>query len=292
MRDRPPRRSDRRPGSGERSRLSGRGEERRHRAEPPERSGEKTSRIAGLPAVAALFVHAPERVERLYFTEEMKAEAGDYCVVLARSHRQYRLVGAGELERIAGTPMHGGIVALARPQRVEPFDAEAAIGWAEAGEDLLVLDGVGNPHNLGAILRTAAFFGMRRVLLSDHRGQAGPSDAATRVARGGMEAVRLYRADRLPIALKRLGRTHHVVGTALEGAITLDELIGRRAGAGAVRPVTLVLGNEEEGLARATLAACETVVTIPGEGEVQSLNVAASAAILIHALCGRSTRVG
>ncbi len=220
--------------------------------------------------------------ERLFFDERLKPAVGDFCKAMAAARKPYRMVEADELAKVAGTVLHGGVVALMAPRALPAFDPETARRWTGP---LLILDGVGNPHNLGAILRTAAFFGLPRVVLSDHPGQALPSEAAYRVAEGGFEWVELFKADALASQLKRLRSTHHVVGTALDPkrvSIDVGGLVGRPTGGG--KPVALVMGNEEDGIAPATLAACDTVLTIPGSGRVQSLNVAATAAILIHAL--------
>jgi RNA methyltransferase, TrmH family len=259
-------------------RSYGRPEAGRSERGRPQREAKKLVHVAGLASVEALFATAPERIERLFFIEAMKGAVGDFCLVLAKAHKTYRLVRGDELDKIAGTAMHGGIVALAEPQSVEAFDPAEAGLWAKAGEPLLVLDGVGNPHNLGAIARTAAFFGLKRLVISDHKEQAAPSDAAYRVARGGLEHVTIYRAAKLADTLKRLRKDYLVLGTALENGKPLS------AYRGAARPLAVVLGNEEEGLSRETLAACEGLLTLGGGGAVQSLNVAATAAILIHTL--------
>ncbi|WP_448188593.1 TrmH family RNA methyltransferase [Azospirillum sp. sgz301742] len=246
----------------------------------------KLFRVAGLAAVSALFAREPGRVERLFFDERLKGEVGAFCTQLAHARRPYRMVEGEELARVAGTPMHGGVVALIEPRPVPAFDPEAAKGWAADGRPLLILDGVGNPHNLGAIVRTAAFFGVPRLVVSDHSGQALPSEASYRVAEGGFEWVEVYRAERFAIALKRLKGVYRVVGTALsERAKPLGPMAAGKPGR---LPAAIVLGNEEEGLPAATLAACDDVVMIPGSGHVQSLNVAATAAILIHTLAGRT----
>ncbi len=115
--------------------------------------------------------------------------------------------------------MHGSIVALAAPRTVTTLDAEGVkqlvSDWALAGEHLLVLDGVSNPHNLGAIARTAAFFGLRRIILADRPGQATPSDAAHRVARGGLDMLDLYQATDLPAVLQALAAEYTTLGAAL-----------------------------------------------------------------------------
>lgn len=233
------------------------------------------TRVAGLAAVAALFANSPERVERLFFLAERGHEVERFCQELARRRKPYRRVGVDELARVAGTAMHGGVVALARPRPMLPFDLDAATAWRKTAPFVVALDGVGNPHNLGAIVRTAAFFGLDRLILSDHPAQAGPSDAAHRVAEGGLEFVQLYRAAGLPALLKRLKPAYRIIGTALGTGRPVEQIR-------LDRPILLLLGNEEAGLDPASVAACDEIVTLPGSGWVQSLNVAATAAILIH----------
>jgi TrmH RNA methyltransferase len=241
-------------------------------------STKRLLRIGGLPAVSALFAVSPERVEQLFFDQRTKPHVGAFCTKLARMRKPYRLIGADELERVAGTMLHGGVVALVQPRPVSALDPVLAKAWAGDGGLLLLLDGVGNPHNLGAIARTAAFFGVPRIILSDHPAQAGPSDASYRVAEGGLEYVELYRGFRFTRILHDLRASYRIVGAAANKGQSLSAL---RPGK---RPFALILGNEEHGLSRATVEACDEIVTIPGSGLVQSLNVAATAAILLHAL--------
>lgn len=240
-------------------------------------------RITGLPAVAAVFERDPERVERLFFEPQLAGKVGPWSQQMAARRRPYRIVEADELAKIAGTTLNGGIVAVCRPRDVPRFDVEAAKAWVKTGKPLVMLDGIGNPHNLGAIVRTMAFFGLEHLVISDHPGQAGLSEAAHRVAEGGLEWVSLWRAERMPLVLRDLKRDWLTVGTALQDgpSPTIADLKAAAKAAG--RPVALVLGNEEDGLPRDTLKACEKILTLPGTGRVQSLNVAATAAILVHA---------
>jgi RNA methyltransferase, TrmH family len=124
------------------------------------------------------------------------------------------------------------------------------------------------------------------MVLSDHPSQAAPSDAAYRIAEGGLDYIKLYRITGLPAMLKRLRDFYLVLGTALGDGKPLDALHGGK------RPIAIILGNEEHGLSSTTLKACEAVVTLPGAGRVQSLNVSASAAIFIHAALGHSEASG
>ena len=249
-----------------------------HATVAPGQGPERTLRIAGLPAVEALFRRHPERVLRLFYEDRMVPKVGDFCRHLAELRRPYRLLEAEELARVAGTVLHGGIVAVTEAPTIPFLDWTAVRAFAAAGQPLVVLDGVGNPHNLGAIARTLAFLGFRHLLISDHPAQAGLSDAAYRVAEGGLEYLTVHRATQLPEVLRRLSGLYRVVGTAL-GKGLAPEALGPDA-----RPVALVLGNEEHGLSAETLRACESVVTLRGAGPVQSLNVSASTAILAYLL--------
>jgi TrmH RNA methyltransferase len=236
--------------------------------------------VCGLAAVEALFASDASRVERLFFEPRLTPMLAAARRALAKTHRPYREVEADELTRIAGTVRHGGVVAVARPNPLLALDPGLAAGWVRDGRPLLLLDGVGNPHNLGAIVRSAAYFGVRRIVLAERPEQALPSAASYRVAEGALDRVILYRA-KLPAALPALKWFYRIVGTAPQGGVPLAQLRSER-------PVALILGNEESGIDPAILALCDTVVTIPGvaigSGQVQSLNVAAAAAVLFYAL--------
>lgn len=233
-------------------------------------------RVAGLPAVQALFARDPDRVERLFFLPELQAGAAPMTSVLARLRKPFRILPAEELAKVAGSTMHGGIVAIAQPKAVQRFDAAEAAGWAAKERLIVILDGVSNPHNLGAIARTAAFFGVAHMLVSDHPAQAMPSDAAYRVAEGGLDYLDLVQVRGIVPALRRLSESFRIVGTGLVPGARAIATVPRD------KPIALVLGNEERGLDRTTLALCDIVATIPGGGRVQSLNVAAASAIAIQ----------
>jgi TrmH RNA methyltransferase len=238
----------------------------------------RLSHIAGISAVSALFANAPDRVERLLYADHMKPLVGAMCSKLAQARKPYRVVSPDELTRIAGTSMHGGIVAVAKTRPITLLTPSATKRWAMDRQPLLIVDGVSNPHNLGAIVRTAAFFGVPRMVLTDHPAQAGVSDASYRVAEGALEYMEIYRAEAFSSTLKALRESYRVVATALGNHTPLSSL---RPSA---KPLALVLGNEEHGLPPSTLAGCDEIVTIAARGQVQSLNVSASAAILLYAI--------
>lgn len=234
-------------------------------------------RICGLNAVRALFARRPESVKRLLLAESTRAAAEPMRAQMAERRKPYRVLDADELARAAGTQHHGGIVAVAVSRPVVLLDFERP----PRHPFLLVLDGVGNPHNLGAIARSAAFFGVRALLLHETPAQAMPSDAAYRVAEGGLEHLELYRTRSLRKALQVLDPYYRTVAATLTAEAARPEEVPHD------RALALVLGNEEHGVSQEALETCRRQVRVRGSGTVQSLNVAQSAAVLLHALTVR-----
>lgn len=238
-------------------------------------------RIIGPRAVASLFEYAPERVLRLFYGEYLVKQAGEFCSLLARQKKPYRQVSEEELTRIAGTPLHQGMVAISKPKPERELHLEALEKLGKQSNIHFVLDGVGNPHNLGAIARSLAFFGFKAIVLTDHPHQAGLSSAAYRVAEGALEVLEVYRARNFWQMMAQSSRQFRLVGTALtESSIGLEAIRQDK------RPTFVVLGNEERGLSPQALRQCTDVLFLKGSGLVQSLNVAQTVAILAYELKG------
>jgi TrmH RNA methyltransferase len=254
-------------------------------APPGSRSGPVRDelKICGLAAVRARFARDPGSIQRLFFDHATGQRVGVICRVLAQTKRIYRQVEPAELEKIAGSVHHGGIVAVVAPPPLRAPTADELRAWVQRGETALLLDRIGNAHNLGAIARTAAFFGVRHVVIPEHPGAARPTDAAHRVAEGGMEHLTVWLVKDLAGLAKDLaGAGFEVIGAATRGgrpdAVRRDRV---------ARPIALVLGNEEQGLAPEVAAVCTRLVTIPGSGRIESLNVSTAAAVLMWELLAR-----
>lgn len=236
--------------------------------------------ICGLAAVRARFQRDAGSIQRLYFDYATGRKLGLMCKALAAQRKIYRCVEPAELEKIAGSVHHGGVIVVVTAPVLRAPTAADLRGWAGRREPVLVLDRIGNAHNLGAIARTAAFFGVKHLVVSDDPAAARPNDAAYRVAEGGLEAVTTWLVPRLPVFLKDLSAAgYEVVGAATRG--------GRPETGRAAKPVALVLGNEEHGLAPEVAQACTRLVTIPGSQQVESLNVSVAGAVLLWELIGR-----
>lgn len=244
-------------------------------------------KLCGLAAVRARFDRDPGSILRLFFDEATAPRVGAICKALAQAKRIYRQVEPAELEKIAGSVHHGGIVAAVRAPALRRVEAAELAAWAAAGEAVLVLDRIGNAHNLGAIARTTAFFGVPRIIIPDSAAAARPSDSAHRVAEGGLEQVEVLLApDLVALARDLAGAGYEVVGAATRGAISLRTKPKRDPDAPR-KPVAIVLGNEEQGLAPGLAEACSRLVTIPGTGKIESLNVSVAAGVLLWELVMR-----
>lgn len=248
----------------------------------PSRS--KELHVCGWQAVSTLFARHPDDVLRLFFDAATGKRAGEFCSRLAQQKKVYRQVDAAELDRIAGSKLHGGIIAVILERPLKKVTREVMAEWARAKAPLLLLDRVSNANNVGAIVRTAAFFGVKSIIVPDHPGQALPGEAAWRVAEGGMEFVDFYRVPALPAFCAELKRSHLLIGTSLRGNQLSPSAVRER---GLPRPPAVILGNEERGMAPEVMAQCDRLVKIPGDETVESLNVSAAAAVMCWEFFGK-----
>ena len=230
-------------------------------------------RIYGLNAVQAAYARRPQAIRKLYLAGERVPQLQPllkWCV----AHRiGYRVVEDADLQRLAASAHHEGVVADVL--REEPQPLTSWLRDLPAGPQCaLWLDGVGNPHNLGAILRSAAHFGVSAVLLPKHSPLA-LSGAAARVAEGGAEAVPFVRLGRDDNALAQLrGAGFALAATVVRGGTDVfRQTLPQR--------LVYVMGAEGEGMDESLAAACDLRVSIPGSGAVESLNVAAATAVLL-----------
>jgi TrmH RNA methyltransferase len=228
--------------------------------------------ICGLNAVWALFRCRPDDVLRLFYTEPLRHRVGPLCAEMARLRRPYRELPPDEMAKATGSTHHAGVAAVANVRHIPFIDVDKPPDV----KMLLVLDQIGNPHNLGAIARSAAYFGIDAMLLHETPRAALPSDAAYRTAEGGLEHLDLYRTKDLPRALRGLAPHYRIAAATLDDDATAPATLPRD------RSLALVLGNEEYGISNAVLHLCRRRVRIPGTGEVQSLNVAQAAAVLLY----------
>nr|WP_119719113.1 TrmH family RNA methyltransferase [Lysobacter tabacisoli] len=242
-------------------------------AEPAPTQRQTELRLYGLNAVHAVFARRPAAIRKVYLAEARIPALQPLLKWCVANRVGYRVVEPADLDKLAGSGHHEGVVVDVL--RAEPASLSEWLRTLPDGPQCaLWLDGVGNPHNFGAILRSAAHFGAGAVLLPKHSTLA-LSGAAARVAEGGAESVPLV----------RLGRSDNAMAQLRSSGFTLAATVvhgGRSVFAAGLGPrVVYVLGAEGEGMDRELVAACDQRVSIPGSGAVESLNVAAATAVLL-----------
>lgn len=231
------------------------------------------TRLHGFNACLAVFRHRPGAIRKLWLSEDRVDALREVLAWCAGQRIGYRIVPREDLQRISGSQHHEGVCMAVLPAPLPRLDSW--LGSLPAGPALaLWLDGVGNPHNLGAILRSAAHFGVAGVLLPSGSGLA-ISGAAARIAEGGAESVPLVDAGQAASAFDRLRSAGFLpMATVVRGG---DDLYGTAL----PERLLLVMGAEGEGVDPAVAQACERQLGIPGTGAVESLNVSAATAVFL-----------
>lgn len=154
---------------------------------------QKELAVCGFEAVKALAAEHPEKISRFFFSGSRARSFGPLCKALAQRKRLYRLVQSDdELERLCGSIHHQGVVAMIEMPRIPAVTAFHIKQWEAEQADVLVCDRIGNANNLGAIIRSAAFFGIKHIVISGEDAQAQLTPSAYRIAQGGMEFITLY----------------------------------------------------------------------------------------------------
>ena len=236
-------------------------------------------RLYGFNAVQAAFARRPEALRKLYVSEARVPALKPMLKWCAAQRIGYRIVSEDDLRKLAASTHHEGVVAdLLREPPLSLHDWLA--GLPDGPACALWLDGVGNPHNLGAILRNAAHFGVSGLLLPPHS-DLQLSGAAARVAEGGAERVPWVRMGDAEADIDALHRAGFVLAATLVAGgddVFASPLPSR---------LVLVMGAEQAGMDRDFAMRCDRRVSIPGTGAVESLNVAAATAVLLAAWARR-----
>ena len=236
----------------------------------------KNDLIYGLHAVRALLDRKPLQILELWVLESRVDEAirgicekaGRYGVHVERAPRK-------TLDRLTESASHQGVVARYRPARVGVKDIDSLLERVEETTLILMLDGVTDPHNLGACLRNADAAAASGVVIPRSRG-VGLTPSARKVASGAAESVPLVSVANLARTIVTVQKAGvEVVGTADDAPDCLYDVDLRG-------PRAFVLGGEENGLRRLTREKCDRLLRIPMRGTLGSLNVASACAVLLY----------
>ena len=245
--------------------------------------------VCGFAAVKKLEKNHPEKITRLFFTEEVAPKFGGLCKKLAKSHGIYNQKPAEELQKLCGSVHHQGVVAMIQAPQIVPLDSDITDSWIKNRENAVLLDRIGNANNFGAIVRSAAFFGIKNIVIPLDEAQSSITTSSYRVAEGGMEYVNIYSVNSSERLMEALSGKMLRVGTALDAKKPVSFL---REASKSKKPVLVVLGNEETGISDSIKKNCDELVIIPWggmqdgvtESSVDSLNVAQASSIIFYEL--------
>lgn len=226
---------------------------------------------AGVPALALYVTGRAQEDERVAESVQLAADAG--IAVLE--------AGMSELDRLTGGAIHQGVALRVRPyEYAHPDDFVTA-----SGVPLVVaLDGVTDPRNLGAVIRSAAAFGATGVVLPARR-SAGVTAGAWKASAGALARLPVAQVVNLTRALEGYkARGFFVAGLDASGTTGVRDM------SIADGPMVLVVGSEGRGLSRVVAAACDMLVSIPMDSATESLNAGIAASIALYEIAGRRAR--
>ena len=246
--------------------------------------------VCGFSAVKKLEKLHGDKIRRLYFTEETAPLFGGLCKKLAARKGIYNKVkDPVELEKLSGTVHHQGVVAMIYMPEIIPLDSDITDEWIENGENAILLDHIGNANNFGAIVRSAAFFGIKNIVIPEDDATSAITTSSYRIAEGGMEFVNIYSVRSIGKLLEALKGSMVRIGTDLaERSKSSRDIKNLCKG----KPAIVILGNEEHGISDESRKNCDELVIIPFAGmtggaknsPVDSLNVAQAASIVLYEL--------
>tara|TARA_Y100000768_G_C23959635_1_gene674625 strand:+ start:221 stop:985 length:765 start_codon:yes stop_codon:yes gene_type:complete len=234
--------------------------------------------VCGIHAVSRAIKDSPERIQDIFISSRHKNARVAACAVHAKkAGLQVRKLDNPQLDQMAQGTRHQGILAVMQAkggnERLPDF-LEAFVENPEP-KCLLAIDGITDPHNLGACLRSAEALGVSGVILPKSRG-VQMTATVSKVACGAAERLTMFHETNLVRALEACQKAGFwIVGSSLEAEQTPAE-------ADLAGPVVLVVGSEGDGMRQLTHKSCDVNVKIPLEGAVESLNVSVACGILLY----------
>ncbi|MBV8055149.1 MAG: 23S rRNA (guanosine(2251)-2'-O)-methyltransferase RlmB [Deltaproteobacteria bacterium] len=233
--------------------------------------------IFGVEPVREMIVAAPSRIRTLYIRQGTETKFDQQMQAVRDSGGQVVAVASNELARIAGSEAcHQGIIAAVREYRYLPLEHVLA----RKPDPLLLVDGVTDPRNLGAILRIGECAGISTIVLAKDR-TAGLTPAAIKSSAGAWAHLALARCGNVAHTLEWLkDKSYWIAALDPHGDTSLYDL-------DVTRRLTLVLGSEGHGIREIVRKTADFVVRIPVYGQVSSLNVSVAAAIALFEIAHR-----
>jgi 23S rRNA (guanosine2251-2'-O)-methyltransferase len=253
----------------------------RSRPHHPRRSNASAgdpSLLFGLHAVAAAWANPMRQCRRIWATRNAWNTLSDQVAAPPSERPAPKLVDRDELDRLVGpSSIHQGLVLDAAPLSSPSLDALAASAPSGEQSVVVMLDQVTDPHNVGAILRSASVFGAIGMIVQDRH--APPiTGTLARSASGAVDHVPIVRATNLARALEKLRDAgFYCIGLAEQADKPLADI-------DAPDRTVLILGAEGAGLRRLTRERCDVLASLPSRGALASLNVSNAAAVALYAV--------
>ncbi len=243
-------------------------------------------RLTGIHAVREA-LEAGRPLEHVLITKGRQDSRVEEIVRLARGRGiPVRFEERGRLDRIANSREHQGVVAVAAASAAATLETILARANSSGGAGLIVLlDGVEDPHNLGAIIRTALAAGAHGVVIPERRA-AGLTDTVSRASAGALAHLPVAKVTNLVRAMEELKEAGFwLVGLDEHATQTYTQVDYRS-------PVGIVLGGEGKGLHEVTRKRCDFIVALPTGGPVKSLNVSVAAGVVLFEVIRQRKSVG
>jgi 23S rRNA (guanosine2251-2'-O)-methyltransferase len=256
---------------------------RREQGRPRSRTDEAPELLVGRnPVVEALRARVPAQALFVALGIEADERVTEAVRIAANRGVSVLEVSRGELDRTTGGLLHQGLALQVPPYRYSALpDVLAAADQAATAPLLVALDGVTDPRNLGAIIRSALAFGAHGVIVPQRR-SAGVTATAWRASAGAAARIPVAQVTNLVRALKDCQQAGlFVLGLDADGGTTLDDL------AMAADPIVIVVGSEGRGLSRLVGAVCDLTVAIPMSAPADSLNASVAAAVTLAEVARR-----
>ncbi|MDJ0832885.1 MAG: 23S rRNA (guanosine(2251)-2'-O)-methyltransferase RlmB [Gammaproteobacteria bacterium] len=241
------------------------------------------STIYGLHAVKKMLQSAAEDALELHCLQNRNQRLQQLISLARQKNLEIVYATRQQLDALAGTDKHQGCVLKVRAGHSKVTSLQESIQNLDHNDLFLVLDGVQDPHNLGACLRTADAAGVKAVIVPKDRA-VGMTPVVRKVAAGAAESVPLITVTNLVRSLKDLQAAGvWLLGTTGEATTSLYEqdLTG---------PLALVMGAEGEGIRRLTAETCDYLVRLPMRGQVESLNVSVATGICLYEINRQRSR--
>ena len=241
---------------------------------------DETTLVEGRNAVTEL-LRAGRACDKVFLAEG--AHTGDIGAMARERGIPVVVCDRRKLDGMSPTGNHQGVIAQAAAHEYASLDDLFAAA-ERAGEPplFIICDGIADPHNLGAIIRSADTAGAHGVIIPKRRA-AGLTAVAARASAGAIEHVGVHKAVNLPSLIDELkARGVWIFGAEADGTVGLYD-------ADFAGPTAIVIGSEGEGISRLVREKCEFIVSIPMRGKVNSLNASNAAAVLLFEAVRRRT---